>query len=287
MFAESLRKKLIKYSAAVGSVAINTLKVSSQIEYTDISPDFILTGSNNFHSLDLDGDLLDETLLNTFTGSFNGSFSSGPYSGLSCIDYYKGAMARGENNTELLWEEFIDIEALSSNYMINNGAYFYNPSSVLTPLGVQIEKVAQSFSYNTFSYQGKWPGQTDKYLGLKFEIGSDTHYGWIRMDVTPDCDSIIIKDFGYNTVPNQGILAGQTVASVDENESTISIHSYNQTLYVRRNENDAEILQLFSMDGKLIIEMQLQLLSEVISLNEIPKGIYLVQVGNMVKKIII
>ena len=50
--------------------------------------------------------------------------------------------------------------------------------------------------------EGFSPGQTG-YLGLKFEIGSDIHYGWVNITVgTADYPNITLNGLGYETDPD-------------------------------------------------------------------------------------
>jgi hypothetical protein len=47
---------------------------------------------------------------------------------------------------------------------------------------------------------------------LEFEIAGQEHYGWARFDVTngPDISiDAVLTGYAYNTVSNQGLLAGQ------------------------------------------------------------------------------
>ena len=53
------------------------------------------------------------------------------------------------------------------------------------------------------------PTWKDKYLGLRFIIKGQTHYGWARLDVL-SLSHWVIKDYAYNATPNKPILAGQT-----------------------------------------------------------------------------
>jgi hypothetical protein len=61
--------------------------------------------------------------------------------------------------------------------------------------------------------RGKWLNLTNRYLGLKFQISGQTHFGWARLSVTA------VKGFGlqatltgyaYETTANLAIVAGQT-----------------------------------------------------------------------------
>jgi hypothetical protein len=59
---------------------------------------------------------------------------------------------------------------------------------------------------------GNWTSSDDRYLGLKILSDDKIYYGWARLSVfvTGYVASITIKDYAYNSVPDQSILAGQT-----------------------------------------------------------------------------
>ncbi len=62
---------------------------------------------------------------------------------------------------------------------------------------------------------GNWSTTTDGFLGLKVIVGGQTHYCWIQLNAaafTSGANAAIltIKDYAYNSVPNQPILAGET-----------------------------------------------------------------------------
>jgi hypothetical protein len=52
-----------------------------------------------------------------------------------------------------------------------------------------------------------WALVSQAYLGLRFDIAGATHYGWARLSV-PSATSFILRDYAYNSVPGEGILAG-------------------------------------------------------------------------------
>ncbi len=57
---------------------------------------------------------------------------------------------------------------------------------------------------------GDWNGVTDKYLGLRFKIGNDWHYGWARLDVVGGGTEFTIKDYAYEDIPNKEIYTPST-----------------------------------------------------------------------------
>jgi hypothetical protein len=59
---------------------------------------------------------------------------------------------------------------------------------------------------------GPWNNVQDHYLGVSFKIGTETHYGWVRMSVSdPRAPlKVLISGYAYETIADQQIRAGQT-----------------------------------------------------------------------------
>jgi len=63
------------------------------------------------------------------------------------------------------------------------------------------------------SYRGgNWFNKRGYYLGVQFSIGSDIHYGWVRLTITGVCTTgkELITGYAYETIPNKPIIAGKT-----------------------------------------------------------------------------
>jgi hypothetical protein len=64
-------------------------------------------------------------------------------------------------------------------------------------------------------WAGKGEGVRDRYLGLKFVVDGEVHYGWARLSVTLghhrqfDDVSGTLTGYAYETVPDKPIIAGQ------------------------------------------------------------------------------
>jgi len=79
-----------------------------------------------------------------------------------------------------------------------------------------------SYSFSTTQvprFFGHWRHATNRYLGLKFIINGEVHYGWARLTV--DCRYLRpvqakITGYAYETVADQSIDAGQTKESGEE-----------------------------------------------------------------------
>jgi hypothetical protein len=64
--------------------------------------------------------------------------------------------------------------------------------------------------YSTFS-AGAWRNSRGRYLGVRFLINGEIHYGWIRLSVSaPRKLEAVVTGYAYETVANQPIRAGQT-----------------------------------------------------------------------------
>ena len=57
---------------------------------------------------------------------------------------------------------------------------------------------------------GPWCGVSNGYMDVKFSIGGNWHYGWIRISVSRPSAYGIFHDWAYETRPGVGIAAGAT-----------------------------------------------------------------------------
>ena len=70
---------------------------------------------------------------------------------------------------------------------------------------------------------GPWFGVSSQYLGLRFDIGGATHYGWARLSVSNSLDmntavTAVLHDWAYEDQADAPIIAGAT-SSVPEPNS--------------------------------------------------------------------
>jgi hypothetical protein len=76
---------------------------------------------------------------------------------------------------------------------------------------------------------GKWSNVKNRYLGLRFKIRGRAHYGWARLTVKVQGNSItaILTGYAYETIPGKGIIAGQTKGpddiSVEEPDAALTM----------------------------------------------------------------
>ena len=53
---------------------------------------------------------------------------------------------------------------------------------------------------------GQWINVQNRYLGVKFQIDGEAHYGWVR--ITEDCNDATITGYAYETDANRPLRAG-------------------------------------------------------------------------------
>jgi hypothetical protein len=74
---------------------------------------------------------------------------------------------------------------------------------------------------------GPWKNVQSRYLGLRFSVAGQTHYGWARLNVKfgNKCSSLVtLTGYAYETIPGKAILAGATKGP-DEVEPSASLNT--------------------------------------------------------------
>ncbi len=110
-----------------------------------------------------------------------------------------------------------DVSALVRGAKIGPSANFV--SSAVGDFGVTVER-----SFTTYGgakqLVGQWGGNpTNRYVGVRFLINGQTHYGWIRLTVNTPAEKFIsatITAYAYETVANKTIQAGTGKTATSE-----------------------------------------------------------------------
>lgn len=176
--------KRIKQYAGLAAAFIGAASASeAAVIYTDVDPD--VTFSDGTFSVDFDGDGITDADLQQFgfsspyKGTFESGFGFAPDGGFLSSGYSAGAFSAG-------------VTVGSSGTFNSFGGFGF---ASFGPFG--------SFAY------GNWPGESDKYLGVEFEISGNTHYGWIRMSMGALAESLTIHSYAYQDVAGASILTGE------------------------------------------------------------------------------
>lgn len=221
MTKNNLTSKLRAYTALTASGMLMST-ANAGIVYTDIDPDSVRVGNDNATSeyfyIDLDLNGVDDFQIGMFNAQMN---SMRTYT-------WNGVWASGINTSSL---------ASTSNAIAYSGAAFSYKLTLPLSAGSTIG-ASRSFSYynllgavsywSTVSsnggngYFGNFTNQGEKYMGLRFTVGGNIHYGWARVQVDSANYGFTLMDYAYETCPNTSIQAGMMTGGSGINMYTLT-----------------------------------------------------------------
>jgi len=209
-----LAKRLSGYASAAGALMVLSPAVKGQIEYSglkniDVFPNEILD--------------LDKNSVNDFV--FHSMLMSTSYDSMGTHVYLLYGFALMYNFQSTLYQNSWMIRSatqsgplggyvhgLAENAMVDASAPYWTNTSSVDEYGVLnfIQKISVTNTTTSYYYnfqQGDFNGN-EAYVGIRFQIGSEVHYGWIRALVSELILPVTIIDWAYNTVPDEGITTG-------------------------------------------------------------------------------
>ncbi|HPD65306.1 MAG TPA: T9SS type A sorting domain-containing protein [Bacteroidia bacterium] len=263
-------RKLKSYSALAAGLVVAGNAANGQIIYTDIDPDIIL--SDTSYLLDMNKDSIPDFKIVQEKYFYYSTF----FMNIGGVQTLNGNEALGDTltvsssgSTYLMFYP----RPLNKNDLIDENQGVWEDSSY----GLLYQKAVLGSQNITL---GKWRGGSEKYLGLRFKIGNDWHYGWARLSVSKNADTVVIKDFAYESHPAKKILAGQTFSSLAENaDQYVSIYrSGEKVLIFLRNNISHANGNLYNLMGESVREFCLESGRNDIDIQDLPKGIYLVRI---------
>ncbi len=259
---ESLKRKLLKYSAVAGAAA--TVGVAqAQVKYTDIK-DTTITGNGNFYDLDLNQDSIPDFRITQYIDT-----------GLA------------GNVTAILITPFDSAWNTAAGEALNTFNYPFDltPGTVLnffTGLnGIGGKNVTgyMAFDVDGISYpNSNWVGpKVNGFLGMRLLFDNGLHYAWARIDVAADNKSFTVKDFAVEMKADTAIIVGEELLNITDNIlSNSRIYTQGEILNIVINQELKGVqLSILDLQGRLLREEDLQE-SVQINLADLPKGVYLV-----------
>ena len=276
---KNLQSRISKYTAVAGAV-VSAAGAQAQVVYTDVNPDYSHDAPQNngfaVYPLDLNNDqTVDFVIASRDTVTPNATVRL-----TLAAPYGAGNAVAGENPAGYDYALALDINSMvdsTLNWIAATNTMAYNNNSA-NP------------------YDENWNGVTDKYLGLKFVVGANTHYGWARLDSYAIGDSIVVKDYAFNATPNGGIMTGD-MGSVSLTETQVEnlvkfINKSNNSVQVVLNGNLTNgVVSVVSSTGQVVSTDAITEKTFSVDMNNLSSGIYMVNVtfneGATTKKIIV
>ena len=183
---------------------------NSQIIYTNVNPDQTCTSLCSY-SIDLNNDgIIDFTLHHVVS---NGPCLCGGYA--------------VSNSVYITLNSGNAVVSNGSPLALNFGYPIDNSNTFSTSINQTLAGTGQSCIGGCHGVpRGIWSGVTNHYLGLRLQIGSNSFYGWANLDVGSSGSNFTIKEYAYNSTPNQSILAGQTTCAITKCSCTTCGYIY-------------------------------------------------------------
>ena len=274
-----MKKQLLKkLSTFIVTAMMFSASANAQIVYTDVIPDstmldnFPIGLNTKNYNLDLDNNANDDFILTAYYGpSILGGTPSMVYASPLNGNALKDTLTNGNVPIPLQLNAVIDSNLLLQQSWQTSGSHTLRESGGIGPVGL-------------------WNNLSDYYLGLRLLQSGQTYYGWVRLrvNVTGSYASVIVRDYAYNSIPDQPILAGQTATGINENSFASSINIFpnpatnNLTITLGSSSKKVEIT-ILDITGKIIpiaIGTTTSTETQKIEVNtkDFKAGVYLVQV---------
>ena len=203
--SEPVHQQLNMYALAASAAGVSLLSLTQPAEAKIIyTPTHVVISPNGVHlyNLDLNHDGTDFVLQTKFYSTTNHSAGT------------QVLIASGVQGNSL------DVShgfaaALEAGKVVGPRKNFQNRGVMASDSG--------SAGASTSVKRGPWVDVGNRYLGLKFKINGETHYGWARLSVKAQRGYFYVEatltGFAYETVANKPIMTGKTKGPDDVEQS--------------------------------------------------------------------
>jgi hypothetical protein len=199
LLSSSLEKKLIGYAAAASAAGVGMLACSLPVEGKVISTvNWIQILPRSTANLDLNNDGIPDF---QFSNPFMRSYYRYRFYGTLKI------LPQAQSNA--IWGTGGSASALASGVTIGSGGKFQPGHQFMAAASYRLQYGAY---YGNYASAGPWKQTSRSYLGFKFIINGEVHYGWARVNAVATNGGMYaaVSEYAYETEPNKSIRTGQT-----------------------------------------------------------------------------
>jgi len=216
--------------------------ILAQDTYTNPEPDIVITNIFNttvYYNLDINNDLIDDVKFKIY--QYYGDITFSIQSQNNAAFVYLGGYA----------------DTLNVNDTIGPTSDWSTANLVLT---------------NTNG--GPWSNVKNKFIGVRIVSNTDTLYGWIRMSVVNNYGvRVTIKDYAFNPIPGQPIIAGACILPIAENVSVSDVNN-------NKNSSDLKVNFDRVVDESKVSEYRIIIVKETQTSNFNLDSVQLIPPGN-------
>ncbi|MBK9457462.1 MAG: T9SS type A sorting domain-containing protein [Bacteroidetes bacterium] len=276
-----LSNKLKAYSTMAMALTAGQAGLNAGVVYTDI--DDVNIGVGDFFDIDINGDgILDFHFEANAIANGSATWSFGSVFGNAT------SVSVGNPDNQLLgYVGYYYNYASALNYMDSigpAGPWLSNPSYGNSAV------LASNF-YDVATY-GAFPGAGAKFLGYKFTIDGNIHFGWMRIIAEIEPLTITITEYAYDDMPRTPILIDFYGSISALPEGAVTIYSFGTMLTILNKINlENAFANVVDLSGKQIKSYPINAGLNQIELDNVASGNYLIQIvsnqGNTSKQVFI
>ncbi len=217
--SSSLEKNLWAYAAVAGAAGVGILAsppaAEAKIVYTPANTVVTLSG----YALDLNNDGLADFYFVHGLGVDIGNSKLYSYLAVCHIPENNTGYNCASSSNAPIKDNVVRLLATNEAAALNAGSRIADGEKFQLP-GRPVSMIDRQFYNGSSRTQQEWVGAwanggkgvKNRYLGFKFKINGQFHYGWARLSVTTPSHSpytATLTGYAYETTPNRGIVAGQ------------------------------------------------------------------------------
>ena len=213
----SIQKKIKSCGVLAGAFLAASPIVKGDIVHTDVSPDDVINQPDMPAYIDLDGDgtndfkiVMRENITSTYD-SHGMEYDKDKFVKIKGLA--NGHAVAGIPNSPL-W----NAELIQQGAAIQNSNQNFSTEAQIA----HVERWSTWVGSGTSCAFNEFADNNDAIVALRFKIGNNFHYGWVRLMVSPCIHAplgsyggtsysnmeVQIKDFGYESIPNGVCYAG-------------------------------------------------------------------------------
>ncbi len=269
-------------------LAILASQAQAQIVYTDIVPDTVINLNGETYHLDLNNDgTADFDIYHYQALSCPAPCSSSGWVRPASIKIVDPLGANAWADTLLQPAE------LPPQRVIDDGLIWNNSLGTVASITTHCIATVCEPLMATGNWSDGISMDSLRYLGLRFSSGGATYYGWARLSMYSPFEHVlgyILKDYAYNSVPDEPILAGEGadistgIAGITHSSVQISPNPFTSVLSVSSGAHStgAVICTVRSLTGQVLVTRSFPLSSGhsplSLDLASLASGIYVLDV---------
>lgn len=271
-----LKEKLKSYSALATAVFGTASAADAQIVYTDVNPDAVITAVNgalDSYAVDFNNDGNEDLAF----GAYGYLYDAGGGTTYQ-LNYIFTFAANNSTAAFVGTMQTVGTQSAPTTTNIAAGTVIGSSSTWLDTVAAGSPTFFSAVTANGAPFIGTANTGADIYIGSRFLIGTNTHYGWVRINVPANAGQATIKDFAYNATANGPINAGQTAGISEIDAASWTAYGSGSSIKIKSSiEGNIEVIDLA---GKVISTGTINGGELTMNVANANTGMYIVRITN-------